>query len=293
MIANQKSVFFIVGAAKSGTSSINRYLDDHPEVHMCPKKDVACYFCRHYGLSLTLDEYKEMLLPRGSYKVAGDCCHAYLTDGKSAEWIKREFPDAKIIMILRNPADKAFSQYHWLVSHGYEYIESFEDALAAEKLRIAKNPWKDFSLIQGYPPNYLYVQSSLYAQQIKHYQQYFSDDKLLFMTFDELKADSGSAMKRIYGFLGVDQNINLEEYKVFNKRKGVRSIKFQYFLVGKMSRILPSFITRTLKRLNTTSGDKITFRASTRKLLLNQFEDDIKETSRVTGLDLKCWLEDK
>lgn len=60
---DEKRVFFVVGAAKSGTSSLYEYLKAHPEIHMCPHKDVACYFCRHYGMPLTLDNTRRC------------CCH--------------------------------------------------------------------------------------------------------------------------------------------------------------------------------------------------------------------------
>lgn len=286
-----KDVFFIVGAAKSGTSSLNNYLNAHPEIHMCPKKDVACYFCRDYGLPLTFEEYQDMLFFEGDYQVVGDCCHAYLTDEKSAAWIKEKFPQAKIIMILRNPADKAFSQYHWLVSHGYEYIESFEEALKVEESRCARGVWKDHSLIQGYPPNYLYYQSSLYAEQIARYTRYFTDDKILYLTYDKLHQNPSKVMMDIASFLGVNQSIVIPKYKVFNKRRGVKSIRLQYFLVRKASKILPRKVTELFMRLNTIGGESITFCPETRSFLLQRFKSDIEKTSKMTGLDLNHWLE--
>jgi len=269
----------------------NLNVDIHPEIHMCPKKDIACYFCRDYGLPLTFEEYYGMLFPSGDYKISGDCCHAYLTDEKSAEWIKDKFPQAKIIMILRNPADKAFSQYHWLVSHGYEYIETFEEALTEEDNRFQRNAWKDHCLIQGYPPNYLYYRSGLYSEQIDRYKECFSDENILYLTYDELKEKPQEMLQNIASFLDISPDFEMPEYRVFNKRKGVRSIKFQYFLVRKFSKILPMKIVRFLMRLNSIEGDRIVFQAETRRVLLQRFKKDVEETSRITGLDLSHWLE--
>jgi len=285
------SVFFVIGAAKSGTSSLYHYLKAHPDIHMCPNKDVACYFCRDYGMPLTFQEYKALLLPEGDYLAAGDCCHAYLTDEKSSEWIRSKFSTAKIIVILRNPIEKAFSQYHWMVSHGYEFIESFEAAIKEEKNRILRNPWKDQRLTQGYPPNYLYMHSSMYARQIKRYKKSFPDDQLLFLTYDELRSSPAAMMKKIYNFLGVKDTIKFPLFNAFNKRQDVYSIRLQYFLRNRLMRILPWFIVRLLMKLNTKDGADLMLSKSARDQLIKIFEDDIERTAKLTGLDLDPWLQ--
>ncbi len=286
---NTKPVFVVVGAAKSGTSSLNNYLNAHPDIHMCPKKDVACYFCRDYGLPLTLEEYKEMLFPAGDYRVSGDCCHAYLTDEKSAEWIKEEFPDAKIIMILRNPVDKIYSQYHWLVNHGYEYLPTFEEALEAEDERFDKNVWKARGLLQGYKPNYLYFRSALYSTQIEKYLEAFPRENVLFLKFDDLKKHSGEFMRGVYNFLEVDPDFEVN-LKVYNQRSSVRSIKFQYFCMSKLMKVLPTRIVRVFMKLNMSSKINEKISSKTKAKLLERYSQDITKTELLTGLSLQSWL---
>jgi hypothetical protein len=212
-------VFFVVGASKSGTSSLNEYLEQHPDVRMIKYKDIACFFCSDYGMPISLDEYKAMLFPSDrDYKATGDCCHTYLTDPQSAEWIHSEFPNAKIIVILRNPADRAFSQYHWLVANGYEYAETFETALEMEAGRFLRNVRKQPELVQGYRENYLYFRTGLYSRQVARYLEVFPRENILFVKFDDLKKDGQQVLADIFSFIEVDSDF-VPSLTVYNKRK--------------------------------------------------------------------------
>jgi hypothetical protein len=240
-------------------------------------------------MPVTLDEYKAMLLPEGDYSIAGDICHAYLTDKESAGWIYKVFPNAKIIMLLRNPADKAFSQYNWLVSHGYEYIENFEEALQAEHDRFSKNVWKLRELSQGYKPNYLYFRSGLYSEQISRYLKLFHRKNVLFLKFDDFVRKTNDEMNKIYIFLGVNPQTH-SEYKRYNIKKRVRSVRLQYFFRSKLGKFLPTKIVNFLHYLNTIKGKSLKFSPQTRATLLLKYKEDIVKTQAMTGLDLSEWM---
>lgn len=283
------TVFFVVGASKSGTSSINQYLEAHPAVNMVKYKDVACFFCNDYGMPITFEEYKEMLFPQGNYIATGDCCHAYLTDVHSASWIHSEFPNAKIIIILRNPADRAFSQYHWLVSQGYEFAETFEEALSMENDRFMRNVRKQANLIQNLKDAYLYCRTGIYSLQVKRYLEIFPRENILFLKFDDLKNDTAGVVKRIYSFIGVEP-YSLPELQVYNERAEPFSIKRQYFIRRYLSKIFPWRLVDRLLKWNLRAKPTIKYNPETRNRLLRDFGEDVKIMQQLTGLDLSNWL---
>ncbi|MBI5918951.1 MAG: sulfotransferase domain-containing protein [Nitrosomonadales bacterium] len=289
MHKDSPTIFFVVGASKSGTSSINEYLEQHPAINMVKHKDVACYFCNDYGMPITLEEYRGMLFPDGTYNATGDCCHAYLTDEHSASWIHSEFPNAKIIIILRNPADRAFSQYHWLVAHGYEFAETFEEALRMEDDRYMRNVRKQADLIQGYKDNYLYFRSGLYSQQVRRYIDLFPRENILFIRFDDLRQNSAAVVSRVYSFVGVDA-AELPALKIYNERVEPYSIRRQYFIRRYLSKILPWRLVNQLLKWNLKKTVHSKFNPETRYRLQVDFGEDVKKTQQLTGLDLSNWL---
>jgi len=285
-----KQTFFTVGTAKAGTSSLYEYLSAHPEVHMCPHKDVVCYFCRDWGLAVTEKKYLEWLLPSGDYRVAGDVCHAYMTDGSAANKIHQMFPETKIIMILRNPADRAFSMYNWLVANGFEYIPTFERALEEEKLRIARNIHKDHRMLQiGGEADYLYFNSGLYSGQIARYMALFPRKQILFLKFDDLCADSSAVVKQVYNFIGVNAGFE-QKIEIHNEKRAVRSVRFQYFVRRAIFPLLGARLGGFLLWLNTKDGRCLKFDPQTKSRLMEQYRVDIEKTAGMTGLDLSDWL---
>jgi len=289
-MAMSEQTFFVVGTAKAGTSSLYEYLGAHPEVHMCPHKDVVCYFCRDWGLAVTEEKYREWLLPPGDYKVAGDVCHAYMTDEAAASNMHRMFPDAKIIMILRNPADRAFSMYNWLIANGYEFVPTFEQALKEEGLRIARNIRKDHRLLQhGGTADYLYFHSGLYADQIARYQQFYAADRILFLKFDDLCADTEKVVRQVYSFIGVDPDFK-QKIEIHNEKRAVRSVRFQYFVRRAAFPFFGPRVGAFLLWLNTKNGRSLKLPPQTRARLIEQYRPDIEKTADMTGLDLSDWL---
>ncbi len=169
----RKPNFFIVGAAKAGTSSLWKYLNSHPQVFM-PRDELhkePCFFSS-FGESMGLDYYLNLYATASEKQtLCGDASTAHLSDPVSAERIYAFNPDARIIIILRNPADRAYSLYNWMVQEGYEYAGSFEEALRLENIRAAKSipNWFDY----GYYWDFMYFRSGLYYQQVKRYLDLF------------------------------------------------------------------------------------------------------------------------
>ena len=147
--------FFIVGAARSGTTSMWEYLKQHPDIFM-PEgfayKEPS-YFCNLYGYN-DFNLYLELFAGVKEEKAVGEASTPYLTSPESAAWIREVYPAAKIIILLRNPVDRAYSMYNWMIKEGYEGVYPFEEALDVEKVRIKDEHFKYIN--PQYYHNYLY-----------------------------------------------------------------------------------------------------------------------------------------
>ena len=220
--------FFIVGAAKSGTTSLWQYLGQHPGIFMTDdigSKELG-YFCNHYGIKKKEQyvAYFEKALPG---QLVGESCHAYLSSPESASMIYREVPRAKIIMVLRNPVDRAYSLYNWMASNGYEPALTFEKALKMEAGRFADDAFKTRNP-QGFYMNYLYVRSGLYYEQVKRYFDRFGRENCEIILFDELKKNPAAQVGKICSFLGIPDFS--PDIKIHNESQQVKDPVRQFYL---------------------------------------------------------------
>ncbi|WP_136810715.1 sulfotransferase family protein [Desulfosediminicola flagellatus] len=288
-----KPNFFIIGAAKAATTSLWMYLKQHPEIFM--PEDIEhkepSYFCNSYGVKKK-DKYLHLFESAKSRKVIGDASNAYLTSPESAKWINEEIPDAKIIVILRNPVDRAYSLYRWMVSHGYEWIYPFEKALKTEFSRK-----DDMDFMIGNPQyyyNYLYFGSGMYFEQLERYYKTFPIAQIKIILLDEIKRDPVGCVRDTYRFLDVDDNYE-PTIKIHNKGefKPV-SIKLHFMLRSLENRyrwMRKSAIIKYLFRRNQTLFKLRweTMQGDTKTLLQSKYRADIENTSKLIGRDLSSW----
>jgi len=288
--------FFIVGAAKSGTTALWQLLGGMPGVFMTSAiqhKELS-FFCNDYGLK-DPDNYLSHFSGASGDQLIGEVCHTYLTSPESAQWIKSQTPDAKIVIILRNPAIRAFSLYQWMVMEGYEKINSFEKALEIEPVRISDPSLKSKS--KTYFRNYFYFNSGLYADQVKRYLDVFGESKTLVLVYEEFKKDPGVVLHRICNHLGLSVNgKSAFTSKVVNESKSVRSPRLQYFLKNdavvvlnklRVPRSIRKTLLSTFMELNIRKDRKDMISPLTYKRLINQYNDDIDKLQNLIGLDLK------
>ena len=231
------------------------------------------------------------------YDLVGDASTPYLTDPDAAERIYGCVPDALIIILLRHPADRAYSLYNWMVQAGYEYAGTFEKALLLEKKRAFKRIPNFFE--PEYYWNYMYFRSGLYYGQVKRYKDLFSANVLV-MKLDDFISDFDDAYKRICQFLGVA--VNHVHNSPVNVSKKVYSPKFQ-FLLRKLNRLL--IIKKRLMRQQIVSKrdrDRImkigftgkkppAMKPDTRKMLIKRYKADLLNLKELTGMDLSDWME--
>ena len=286
--------FFIVGAGKSGTTSLWVYLTQHPEVYMHPTIKEPSFFCNLCGCR-DFDAYLRLFADVQEEKAVGEASHAYLTSPESAAWIQKVYPEAKIIITLRNPVDRAYSLYNWMIREGYEWVYPFEKALVAEKDRIADEYFK-YNNPQYYY-NYLYFNSGLYAEQINRYLELFSKKQILFILFEDLKTNPVSTTKQVYEFLGVDSSF-VPKIEIHNSSRTPFSIPAQYFIKQKLFKYLCKFhlpVVSSIEKavLNTNiyfgRNSEVTLNADIRRNMLKLYKKNIQLTASLIKCDLGNW----
>ncbi|HET6991989.1 MAG TPA: sulfotransferase [Bacteroidia bacterium] len=290
--------FFVVGSAKSGTTSLWQYLGQHPQIFMTD--DISAkelgYYCYHYGIK-ELDKYTAYFKDAKPEQLVGESCHAYLSSPESAELIHKAQPGAKIIMLLRNPVDRAYSLYNWMAAHGYEPSKTFEQAIALEEKRVADPGFIDDNP-QGFYMNYYYFRSGLYAEQIERYFRIFGREQCRVFIFEEIRGKWSEAAKDVFSFLGVDSSFN-PVIEVHNESQRVWSSAWQFYfrygLTDKlkawgMSSGKATKLSARLMKMNVSDKKPIPLKKETRKILLDRYRDDIEKTARLLGKDLSLWL---
>jgi hypothetical protein len=191
---------FLVGAAKSGTTSLYRELAAHPSIFMSPMKEPHFFsqiepapgweaFFPHVS---TEDKYLALFEGARGEELVGEASTSYLWDRQAADRIKRVVPQARILIMLRDPVDRAYSHYWNDVREGFEK-RSFLDALAEERRRSEPGAWGASSL---------YIDCGRYAHQVARYLDRFGDAVLVTFLEDYVKDKEGT-ISSIHSFLGV------------------------------------------------------------------------------------------
>lgn len=298
-----KPNLFIVGAAKSGTSTIWYNLKNHPSIFLPQDefhKEPKYFSPLAKPKNQTFEDYLKIFEQANQEDYIGEASSAYLTDPMACNHIFNFNPQAKIIIILRNPAERAFSLYNWMVQEGYEYERSFEKALNKEPKRINKkipNFWEP-----EYYYNYLYFHSGLYYEQVKRYLDTFGANVQI-LSFEELKSKQDNVVKALFDFLELRPIPFQNPY--INPSKRVLSPKLQ-FTIRKIIKYKEAFNLRVLKNSNrikakrdrlldwgTLEQPPAPIKEGTRKNLLKHYKNDVYLLSELTGYDFTYWLEEQ
>ncbi len=290
----RKPDFFIVGAPKCGTTSMARYLRQHPDVFMAYGEPRFFGSDTSRDKKLTEEEYLDLFSKARDEKMVGEKSPSYLRSKKAASEIKKFCPHAKIIIQIRNPVDWAYSLHGHFLRSGWEDIVDFEKALEAEEdrrkgLRIPKRT-VDF-------PKLLSYSEISYTKQIKRYVNSFGWKQIHIVLFDDLVKDTLNTYRDVLRFLEVDDQFtpDLKVYNSGNPRRSMLLHKFmKNFWVKKIGRTLLPYTTRriigqTLFRWNTSKKPKPPMDRHVRKRLQRQFEPEVKRLSKLLGRDLSYW----
>jgi len=194
--------FFIVGAPRAGTTTLYDYLKRTEGVFMSPKKEPH-YFSQ--AISHTKaphairDKKKYLSLFNGvkNEKAVGEASSSYLWDPLAPQLIHKQFPEAKIIIILRDPIERSFSNYYWRIGSGRKF-SSFYDAI--QKSLQVKDDFFKGVIIEG----------SWYYEQVKRYLDIFGTKQVKIIIFEEFIKEPRKKIKEILEFIDVDSQVPIE-----------------------------------------------------------------------------------
>lgn len=206
-----RPTYLVIGAQKAGTTSLHRYLSDHPAV-LCAVVKETEFFNRSYAhgkrsyrafFPLALRALA-VRLRAGVWPAVGEATAAYLFDPRVPERVHAFDPRLKLVAILRDPVDRAYSHFQMERRWGREprslegALENEERVIERELERIAADP---LDRGDGFPASY--VARGRYAEQLERWLAFFPPEQLLVLTSDELLADPEGTMARVARFLGI------------------------------------------------------------------------------------------
>ncbi|GBF80990.1 sulfotransferase family protein [Aphanothece sacrum] len=292
--------FIVIGAVKSGTSSVYSYLKEHPQVYMSSIKEPKFFQWdgenRRFSTKLddkiyqnaikTFDEYKALFSEVKDETAIGEASVSYLYNKEAPGRMHRRFPDLKLIAILRHPADRAFSHYlhtKWL---GHEPL-SFSEALAQENQRIEAN----------WGPSWHYRKQGFYYEQINRYKSLFDESQFKIYLYDDLGKDSLNVMQNMYQYLGIDTTFIPDISKQYNVRSFPKNqildqiINKPNVFKDKLKNLLPNdwrknWVT-SMKRKNSW---KPKLDPQLRQELTEGYKEDIIKLQDLIDKDLSLWI---
>jgi hypothetical protein len=278
-----KPNFFILGAAKCGTTTLYAYLKRHPDIFMSRVKEPT-FFCEGFQVVKDPIEYFELFDGVKDERVIGEASHAYFSNPSSARVLKALFPEAKFVVILRNPADRAYSLYHHMRRKGDEKTASFEKALALEEERFASEDFRNHC--PQYLYNFLYFRSGLFGEQVERYFSLFDRAQFHVMKLEYLRTKPLEALKGVTRFLDISTDFTPGE-RVRNEGAVTARYPFiQYLWNHNVKR--PEFVRKLgfkiLSKVNFMGIPPI--RPETRATLLERYESDQEKLKTLTGLRL-------
>ncbi len=262
--------FFIVGANKAGTTSLYYYCSQHPEIFMAKAKEPMFFTANTppreqeninkadkfdlYYQYFTLQEYLG-LFETATEPIRGESSTIYLSHPDAAVWIRKISPDSKIVAILRNPIERAISDFEFQTKVNQTEKRTLSQAMNDSLNKRIDPSHQDlvFGNLSKSPGRY--VNLGLYSSQIKRYKQYFPEKQLFIADYEEYNTDTINFVKKIYSFLEV------------------------------------SDFTPNANRLNTSGKSKPEVEKDLMSKMKDFFRDDIKQLQSLVSFDVMKWLD--
>ncbi len=308
--------FLVVGAAKCGTTSLYHYLVRHPQVYMCPIKEPnhfstdidpvnfspeykqiekekrinikeyvnSDFRVKHWGSYVhDREDYTKLFRFAKDKKAIGEISNSYLFSAVAAKNIHDEFPEMKIVMVLRNPVERVYSHYLANLRDG-KTILSFRKELEKDAAKTEK----------GWAISHTYLEMGLYHDQVQRYLQLFPENQIRIYLYDDLKKDTPGLVRNLFAFLGIstDSNIN------FSEKHNEAKMPKNRFLVHLLTRIgikrrllhlLPEKWQTPVKSAFFSDSPVPKMTAEDRNWLIDFYKEDIAKLSDLIHRDLSSW----
>ncbi len=299
-MTSRRPDFFIVGAPKSGTTAMYAYLREHPDLYLPERKELR-YFGRDLTIRdrrpLTEAEYLEQFSGARADQVIGTAYVWYLYSAAAAAEIVAFAPRARIVAMLRNPADMLHALHGENRYNGNEDIGDFAAALAAEPDRRAGRRIPEHAhLVQAL----WYSTVPRYTEQLMRYEAAVGRDRMHVVVFDDFVADPAAAYAGVLRFLGVDDRFRPPAFDVINASKRTRSERLRHLLSRPpaaprriVRAVVPRAVRRRLweqaQRLNVAEEPRQPMAHDVRERLQRDFAGEVERLSEYLGRDLRAW----
>ena len=297
-----KPNFFIIGAPKCGTTALSDYLRNHPNIYFSEPKEPH-YFAQDfekYRLTKTLEEYLSLYDESTSNHIAiGEGSVFYLFSSVALKKIYEFNPQAKIIVMLRNPVDLVYSFHSQLLYSADEKEKNFEKAWQLQELRQQGKQippqCREAAFLQ-------YAAMGKLGEQVEQLFTVFPPEQIKIIWFEDFVKSTKEVYDDVINFLGVPED-NRTNFTRINENK-----THQLGLVGSFSEKPPAFLSNivlkakdilgierlyildTIRSLNTRITSREPLTNDLRTELIEEFTDDIKKLSQLLDKDLNHWL---
>lgn len=295
--------FLIIGAGKSGTTSIDQYFSQHPEIFMARKE--PCYFAlkniekindpedkemiNHYPNGVTkIDDYLKLFDNAKDSQKRGEASPIYLNSDVAPVEIKNAIPDVKLIAILRHPAERLYSRYLHLANEfrAPDINELFD--------MDSKWHWRNDLVKEGY-----------YAANLKRFYDCFGEGQIKVVLYEDFRSSPQKVISSLYSFVGVDEKFDPDMSIKYNQSGFVKNRKIDWLLgrngnINKsLKKINPKyynrlksnpFIYKWLLKLRNKNIDRPKLSLELKKQITEKFYiDDIKKLEKLIGKNLRSW----
>lgn len=273
-----------MGAGKSGTTSLYHYLKQHPDVFLAAVKEPH-YYCfagiephgpwKDVEYIKNKSTYEALFDTWDGQKAIGEASASYLYYPEAAAKIKQEIPSAKIIIILRSPIERAFSNYRHLIRIGLERNRNFGEVIRGG----SASPWD-------------YLTQGLYHDQVVCYLSTFGRDNVMVVLFSELVDSSGNLMQELCQYLEIDSAFHFITGTRHNRDTGRPRFPRFHLLLKKLK--VSNLIGRTLKvKIKAFFAplyyQEMQLEQEDFHYLLNLYSADIDKLAQLLNRDLKHW----
>ena len=287
---------FIVGMPKAGTTSLHRYLAAHPDTCMALDKEPHFFsvdllnegaeFHGHpkYTRYPTLESYHELFSKRGDASVVGESSVFYLFSKQAATEIARYNPDAKIIIMLREPVAFLYSLHSQGLYSGNETEADFEKALSLEDSR---RQGMNIPSTVHFPSRLFYSEHVQLREQIERYLQHFPREQVKIIVFDDFKANTETVVRDVMDFLGIDSTqmpdlVNHNQNTAMRSQRLARLIQDPNHPITRVSKkMLPKRVWKQgkvlLKKINTDHSPRSTLDEALKKRLRTQVAPHVRD----------------
>jgi hypothetical protein len=286
--------FLIIGAMKSGTSALYYYLEQHPQIYMSPVKEPN-FFCLEGQenpdpKSISDSEtYRRLFKGASDERALGEASHCYLYKAQAVERIKSYVPEAKLIAILRNPIDRAYSHFLHMVRNGTERITDFAQSLQEDESGLHRERTPQDYFGRGF-----------FHAQLKRYFANFPRDQIRIYLYDDLNSAPIDTLQDAFRFLGVDASFvpdvavkrNVSGYP---KSRALDNLLRPSPVTHALKLYLPAELRWPLSKVH----DKIKTRnlvkpppvqPTVRRQLIETYREDILKLQELIRRDLSKWL---